>query len=303
MKLDDYKSRALSLISDYYFNKNDDKTLKKFSSIYPFTTENIAGYFKQIDFNGKEVLTVCASGDHILNAILLGASNVDVFDVNPLTVFYLHLKMAAIEALSYEEYINFFCYKNYNLFLYPNFNSFSKTLFNKIEPFLRGDSKSFWTYLFSKEEGLAIRSSPLFSSDELHYKILSEANLYLEEANYYKLRDKIKDFPINFYQRNILDLPSINGKYDLIFLSNICCYLNLLYSENHLVNFKQTVLEISQMLKLDGLLYYGYLYSVETDDHFEHEPPIYDSYKRKIIFDGPEYRELYFKGINAIGNF
>ena len=51
--------------------------------IYPFTTEMISGYFDKLDLKEKTVLTVGSSIDQGLNALLLGAKNVTVFDINP----------------------------------------------------------------------------------------------------------------------------------------------------------------------------------------------------------------------------
>ena len=42
--------------------------ISEFSKIYPFTTENIAGYIDYFDFDDKSLLTVGSSGDQILNA-------------------------------------------------------------------------------------------------------------------------------------------------------------------------------------------------------------------------------------------
>ena len=52
------------------------------SKIYSFTTENISGYFNYLDFKNKNVLTVSASGDHIINAFYKGARSVTGFDIN-----------------------------------------------------------------------------------------------------------------------------------------------------------------------------------------------------------------------------
>lgn len=46
----------------------------RFNSIYPFTSENIAGYMKDLNLTGKKVITVTGSTDHILNVILQGAT-------------------------------------------------------------------------------------------------------------------------------------------------------------------------------------------------------------------------------------
>jgi len=53
-----------------------------FQKIYPFTTEDISGYLRQINVENKRVLTVGSSSDQAFNALLLGAREVTIFDIN-----------------------------------------------------------------------------------------------------------------------------------------------------------------------------------------------------------------------------
>ena len=50
--------------------------------IYLFTTENISGYINDMDLKDKSLLTLGSSLDQAYNALLLGASQIDVFDIN-----------------------------------------------------------------------------------------------------------------------------------------------------------------------------------------------------------------------------
>ena len=50
--------------------------MERFSSIYLFTTENIAGYMNELDLTDKKIITVTGSSDHIINAILKGCNNI-----------------------------------------------------------------------------------------------------------------------------------------------------------------------------------------------------------------------------------
>ena len=61
----------------------------RFNSIYPFTSENIAGYMKYLSLTGKKVITVTGSTDHILNVILQGAAEITTFDINPYMVLLM----------------------------------------------------------------------------------------------------------------------------------------------------------------------------------------------------------------------
>ena len=82
--------------------------MERFDKIYPFTTENIAGYMKDLDLTGKRIITVTGSGDQIINVILQGCNDITTFDLNPLTKEFMDLKLKKIKELSLEEYIKYF---------------------------------------------------------------------------------------------------------------------------------------------------------------------------------------------------
>ena len=63
-----------------------------FDKVYPFTTEMISGYFKEIDFKDKTVLTVGSSSDQAFNALLLGAKKIKVYDINVNTAKFGKIK-------------------------------------------------------------------------------------------------------------------------------------------------------------------------------------------------------------------
>lgn len=67
-----------------------------YQEVYPFATENIGAYFKELDFNEKTVLTVGSSLDQAFNALLLGAKHITVYDLNKNTENYYKLKKEAI---------------------------------------------------------------------------------------------------------------------------------------------------------------------------------------------------------------
>lgn len=71
--------------------------------IYPFTTENIKGYLGKIEPEDKTVLTVGSSGDQALNALLLGAKEVTVFDISYFAQRFINEKIEMILKYSREE--------------------------------------------------------------------------------------------------------------------------------------------------------------------------------------------------------
>ena len=68
-----------------YVSKSERFVMKKsgFDSIYPFATENVSGYFEKLNLLGKSILTVGSSLDQLFNAVICGATEITVFDINP----------------------------------------------------------------------------------------------------------------------------------------------------------------------------------------------------------------------------
>lgn len=76
---------------------------KVFQKVYPFTTENIGGYFKNLELKDKNIFTVGSSLDQAFNALLLGAKKITVFDLNANTDKFYKLKRKLILSVSREK--------------------------------------------------------------------------------------------------------------------------------------------------------------------------------------------------------
>ena len=76
---------------------------KLYQEVYPFTTEMISGYFEEIDFKDKTVLTVGSSLDQAYNALLLGAKKIVVYDINENVIKFGKLKRDLILSTSRED--------------------------------------------------------------------------------------------------------------------------------------------------------------------------------------------------------
>lgn len=241
-------------------NEDDDENLYKYNSIYSFTTENIKSYYKKEDIFNKDILTVTSSGDHMFNAMLLGAKSIDCFDINVFTKYYVQLKSAAIKVLNYEDFFTFFLVEKNKLF--KNKKVFNKATYQKIRDYLPLDAKIFWDILFIYKEGYKLKTSPLFFKDVIKSEII-RYNLYLEEEKFYKLKNIINNYDPKFYNCNIIDLPNISKKlYDTIYLSNIINYSGYYFDAPIIINYKNFIEnKLSKMLKNNGLIFLAYLYS------------------------------------------
>lgn len=107
-------------------NRNPDN----YNLIYPFTTENIAGYIDCFDLEDKTLLTVGSSGDQVINAALKGAREITLLDINPCAKYYYYLKEAGILEFSLAEFNKFFRY--IRCYDYPKYLNNNKKVFNKL---------------------------------------------------------------------------------------------------------------------------------------------------------------------------
>lgn len=244
-------------------NVNDTKT-GYFGQIYPFTTENIAGYINLFDLKDKSLLTVGSSCDQVINAVLKGCKDITLVDINPYIKFYFYLKMASILELERKEFLNFFRFYDYPKVFKENNNVFNKKTYKKIEQTLRlldYESFLFWTELFDNFSSLDIRKY-LFSHDEGRNSEIIGSNLYLQNNLLYKdTRMKLQKVKPNFITENIF-LVKFDRTFDNIWLSNISHYVTM----NEL---KKLINIISKYLNENGNLLMTYLYETTKDTKYQ----------------------------------
>lgn len=195
-------------------------TFDEHSFIYKKTNERLQDIGDILE-NKKKILCVIGSGDQILNILLTNPEQIDAFDISVFPMYFLELKIAAIKTLTHEEYISFFI----DDIDHRKDEYYDDLFFDKISKELPEEIKDFWQHLFDFNDWDEIYNSMLFSSEPVIKNYALEQNKYLEEKEYYKLREILKNKKINYIQSNILDLD-IEKSYDLIYLSNILQYVN-----------------------------------------------------------------------------
>ena len=215
----DYKDVAQSIVRGNYSNLNGNNTFHSESFIYKKTNEKL-NEFIDLLLNKDKVLSVIGSGDQILNTLLTKPSKIDAFDISVFPKFFLKLKIASIKSLSRGEYIKFF-FSTTETFLDEYYDDL---YFDKIRKELDIEAEDFWTYLFQYNDWYDIYNSTLFSSESVFEEQAIIQNKYLDNDEYYKLRDILQSVQINYIESNLLDLK-INDTYDLIYLSNILEYV------------------------------------------------------------------------------
>lgn len=252
--------------------------MERFNSIYPFTSENIAGYMKELDLTDKKVITVTGSTDHILNAVLQGATEITTFDINPLTKPYMDFKISALKNLSYEDFIK--------LLLFESNMNLDYSIISSLD--MSDESKIFWLEQLSKfnNNGIELRNSSLFNTKYFNPYSKLWQNLYLEKSRYNLLKQQLKDVNISFINTSLTDLK-IDENFDYMFLSNISDYLSLMYSNDALRKYRGLLYEFQKRI---DTIYFAYLYDIGNSNP---RTEIDDLKKVKEIFSN--FQQVEFK--------
>lgn len=270
----------------------DINNFNNLSQIYSFTTENIVGYFEYLDFTNKNVLTVAASGDHIINAFYKGAKEVYGFDINYLALIFIELKLVALQNLNYREFLEFFMIndkndveKNRNVLDY-------KVYINKLRKGLSKSVAENWDMLYENfnNNGYELRNSYIFNNKYDNNNIKLKSNLYLKsELDYNIAKENINKKEIilinsNYKDLNLHNLPSLSNC-DIILMSNISDYIKNIYNkeENYLEDY---IKDITQNLKnKTNMIVCAYLYDIQNT-------------KYRTEIDNPIFRKEMFNKLN-----
>jgi len=284
-----------ALVKDFEVVLRRSKKFAGFSQLYSFTTERLAAYYPNFEFSGKDVLVVGASGDHMINAYLLGAKNVTCFDINILAKYFVDLKIAGLKKLSYRQFLRFFLRSS---------KALSYNVYLNLRSQLLPAAKFFWDSIYKKvnNNGQVLRESLLFNNsfDRDEEKISN--NLYLQSAKHYQAaRQQIRDKKLVWFASSVEDIcrqALFKSKaYDIILLSNLADYASLMFRErNYLQQFRDRIIKVLlDSLAPNGILSFAYLY----DYYNKRKRSDVDKHKlRKKLFSsiGSDYEESFFEG-------
>ena len=197
--------------------------------IYQSSNEDIEDLYSSIDFNDKKVLSVLASGDQSFMARLKGASKVDLFDINKLTLYYYYLRVWTMK------YFHTFYPEPYLCV------DFIKALLFHVKPKSEKEERCFeyWKKIIqSIDEKLLM--SLFFSKCTI---------IQLDDRKIDKLNSLLHNEEPKFYNADISKEIDICDKYDIVITSNIVDWLNADYCD--LSEYKKN---ISKLLKPKGIV-------------------------------------------------
>ena len=229
------------------------------SSVWQWTNEPLKYYYAK-DLQNKKVLSVTAGGDHILHAILAGATDITGFDVNRFSKYFADLKMAMVKKYDYSTFwkmVNVLSQdgiKNIN-----TLNPVIKTLSDIHQEFFEVIEKRF--YDSRNNERLTIRLGMRLMTEYSYGNIRKYA--YGEFDKYLLLQEKIGNVNVKYHDYTLEELPlKLKDKYDLIYASNIIGRMTYASDALYVLN------DLYYILNQDGVIYD---YALDDQDGFNYE--------------------------------
>lgn len=238
---------AQKIVSRSVFNFGSQEMFHNTSAVYKKSNERIQDY-QDYFINKNKVLSVIGSGDQILNMVLEGVKEIYSFDISIFPKYFLYLKIAAVQALSREEYIDFFYDYNNRAEVYDD-------MYDRISEYLEPSIKEFWDALLGFFDWQEVYDSTLFSSEPCMVNDAILQNKFLQsDEDYLKLRSRLSYKKINTVECDIMTgATKFSGPYDLIYLSNIIYY-----------NKREQYKELLSKFKLsDNGIVLTYLYEIK----------------------------------------
>lgn len=207
------------------------KSEVEYDKIYHASNEDLNMLFSNFSVEGKDVLTVCGSGDQAFYSCLGAAKDVDIFDINKLTYYYFLLRKWSIEYLG-EYYPPKDISKN---------RTWLKNLLGLVQckNYEEQSALLFW-HLFMKR-----------ASED------NNANLFYNISNYQRnsitdvqsLRERIADKDFGFIREDITGDVEKSKKYDVVIASNI-----LEYCQRNILKLIRTRDNLYSILKPEGIV-------------------------------------------------
>ena len=258
---------------------------KGFSLLYSMTTENISGFINQYDLRNKRVLTVAGSGDQRYNCLLRGASEVVLFDVNPLVDLHLRLKETAVKVLSHDDFLRFFGVRKDK----KDISFLDKDIFNKLKNYLDKDVYLFYYYVINEFRGQVFKR--VYNEFDYRYSHMTVLSNYISKDNYKKIPEIIDGKKISFLNSNISTLPDelYGEKFDMILLSNISDYVHYFYGDDHMKEFKEVIDRLVDNLHDGGIMEVGYIYQEYDKKHEKDFSKFRIDKSRDKVFSKEEY--------------
>ena len=223
---------------------------------------------KYINDDYKTALLPTSSGDHQLEAILKGITDITNYDINKLAKYFAKLKFAAIKSLKKDEYIKY---------MYEDI--LNKEILSYIKDYLDDNTYQYWNELFTKctkddiyfrlfkKMGIYSKNGEVINNIDFSKYCALNFCSYLEEDNYKKVQEKLDSVKMNYIDSDILEIKEkLDRNYDFINLTNIHQNINTNPFRDGALKFSKACLDLIEYLNDDGKILLNYLYKNNKKD-------------------------------------
>ena len=189
----------------------------KYCAVHAFSNENLKAVTDIIDFNNKKVLLTGSSADQYLMSVYKGSKEEVIYDINMLAKYYIYLKIGAVKALNYDDFINF---------IIPNMKGYLNIdTYKKIIDYIPNDINEFWEKYFNEAIRSRIKNFIFYPEKGIKLDNLKKGISIYKKEDYEILKKIIenREYPkfINTDIALIDDHLKENDLFDVIYLSNI----------------------------------------------------------------------------------
>lgn len=235
-----------------------------YGRIYSTSNEEIEELYSNVDFKGKKVLTVLASGDQPFMAHLSGASKVDMFDINKLALYHYYLRVWTMK------YFKTFYPEPYIC------RDFVRKLLSCVKPEneIEDDCVNYWREIIDR----------LKEYEFLMMFFSRSTVIQLSKERLNKLRDILNENKSKFYNVDISKDNGIKEKYDIVITSNIVDWV--CSADGNLCEYKKN---ISKLLNPKGVV---------LSSNISHERP--NPSEREFFEDDFDYYEIFGNSNNSL---
>ncbi len=189
----------------------------KYCAIHAFSNENLKVVTDLINFKNKKVLLTGSSADQYLMSVYKGSKEEVIYDINKLAKYYIYLKIGAVKALNYDEFINF---------IIPNMKGYLNIdTYKKIIDYIPKDITEFWNKYFNEAIRSRIKNFIFYPEKGINLDNLKNGISIYKKEDYEILKKIIenREYPkfINTDIAFIEDFLKNDDIFDIIYLSNI----------------------------------------------------------------------------------
>ena len=238
-----------------------------YDRLYFSSNEPLDILFQNISVKDKDILSVLASSDHYFYSLYYGNRDVDIYDVNKLTKYYLYLRRWSI-------------LYNRNYYLPDYVLRSHKPIYELLQKVTCQDENEEEAYLYWCSY---IQNFFPPDSVELFY-IGSRRN---ELPNIDLLREKLYCSHPTFYHIDLFQEVTLPKKYDLVITSNI-----FEYGRSYTRKMVTCRDNMNRILKDKGEIVGTHLIHGDEDSYLDSERDIYEKYFE--YEELPYYTQMFF---------